>query len=151
MDNTNKEITNKPNRPKRVSLLDQRNEHTFEGEDPNFKYRFVNDIEDTQGPRVERFKKAGWTPVLKSEGQVGEARVDGNQVKTTSIIEKNAGGKTKAILMKIPKEWYDEDQAVKQRALDDSEKQLRRDALKNADYGKLESDPSMKRVKATTF
>lgn len=141
----------KPNRPKRVSLRDQRDQHSFEGKDPNFEYRYVNDIVDHLGPRVERFKKAGWTPVLKDEGTVGEAKVDGNQVKNTSIVEKSAGGKTKAILMKIPKEWYQEDQDAKAAAITESEKQMRRDALNNADYGKLEADPTMKRVKATTF
>lgn len=143
----------KPIRPKRVSLKDQRDQHTFEGRDPNFEYRFVNDIEDHLGNRVERFKKAGWTPVQKDEGKVGEARVDGNQSKTVSYVERTVGRKMKAILMKIPKEWYTEDQAAKQKELDDQEKQMRRDALENSDYGKLDSNPNLKQVrtKATTF
>ena len=142
----------KPNRPKRVSLKDQRDQHSFEGKDPNFEYRFVNDIEDHLGSRIDRFKKAGWTPVLKSEGVVGEANVEGNnQTKTTSYVEKQVGRKMKAILMKIPKEWYTEDQTAKQQELDESEKQMRRDALSNADYGKVDTSPQMKRVKATTF
>jgi len=40
--------------------------------------------------------------------------------------------------MRIPKEWYDEDQKTKQQEIDAIEASMKSDARKAADYGKLE-------------
>lgn len=123
-----------PNRPKRVPLAEQRNKLTVTNRDPNFEYRFVNDVDD----RVSRFKLAGWEMAPKDEHEVGDPLVDTGQATTTSIVEKAVGGRIKAFLMRIPKEWYDEDQTKKQEEVDKSEAAMKREALNKSDYGKLE-------------
>src|SRR3990167_4017063 len=99
----------KPNRPKRVSLQDQRNKLTVTDKDPNFVYRYVNDVDD----RIAKFKLGGYEVVEKKNHQIGDPLVDTGQATTTSIVEKAVGGRVKALLMRVPKEWYDEDQAKK--------------------------------------
>lgn len=66
-----------------------------------YTYRLVND----EGGRVEKFKAHDWEPVMDRDG-----------VATMSVGQARAPG-TKAILMKKPQEWYDEDQKAKDRLL----------------------------------
>lgn len=114
-------------RKNRTPLHEQRDKMTVENTDPSKVYRWVNNVLDAQGNRVERFKLAGWTPV-QNTGQI-EQTVENGENKTSSVTEKHVGGRTKAILMEIDKDLYDEDQAAKQAAVDQSEADMRRDAL----------------------
>ncbi len=123
-----------PNKPKRISLQEQRNTLTVSDKDPNFEYRIVNDTED----RIAKFKLAGWEVAPKKDHQIGDPLVDTGQATTTSIVEKHVGGGVKAVLMRIPKEWYDEDQTKKQEEVDRMEAAMKRDARDKADYGKIE-------------
>lgn len=123
-----------PERPTRVPLYEQRNKLTVTDRDPNFEYRFVNDTDE----RIAQFKLAGWEVVDRKDHQVGDPLVDTGQATTTSIVEKAVGGRTKALLMRIPKEWYNEDQNKKQEEVDRLEAATKRDALDKSDYGKLE-------------
>jgi S1-C subfamily serine protease len=85
--------------------------------------RLVNDVDD----RIERFQKAGWTPV---EGeQVGDAHA-GDPSSVGSATVKSVGAGTKALLMEIPKEYYDADQADKQTKVDELEAAMEQD-IKN--------------------
>jgi hypothetical protein len=123
-----------PNRPKRVPLHEQRNTLTITNKDPNFEYRIVNDVDN----RISKFKLAGWEAAPKEDHEVGDPKVDTGQATTTSIVEKAVGGRVKAILMRIPKEWYDEDQAKKAEEVDRSEAAMKREAAEKADYGNLD-------------
>lgn len=76
--------------------------------------RLVNDTDD----RIERFKKAGWTPV---EGErIGDPHAaDPSSMGSASM--KSVGAGTKAMLMEIPEEYYNADQADKQKAVNELE------------------------------
>lgn len=96
------------NRPKRVSVEgNNRNRLTVDGKDPGFEYRWVNDLDS----RIEMFKEGGWE-VVTHKVQVGDKRV-GEPTQEASAVTKAVGKGTTAVLMRILKEWYDEDQLAK--------------------------------------
>lgn len=97
-----KENINRPSRPKRVPI-GLRNRFEVSNKDEKFHYRIVNDVED----RIARFKEAGYEPVLASETQLTSNRVQASQ--EGSIASMQVGGGVTGVLMKIPKEWYEED------------------------------------------
>lgn len=111
----------------------ERNVLTVQRKEPGFVYRFVNNVDD----RIQKFIDAGYEPVTHQQaGQVGDARVDSSQG-TSSIVEKGVGGGKKAVLMRIPEEFYKEDQKAKQEYVDNLEASMKREAKKDR-YGKLE-------------
>lgn len=119
-------------RPKRAPLS-QRNRLEVRNKEAGFVYRIVNDIDD----RVPMLQENGWEIVPDARvGAVGNRRVDGTSaVGTASHFSVGAG--TKAVVMRIPEEWYKEDQAMKQARVDELEATMRQDAKRNADYGEL--------------
>lgn len=108
-------------RPKRVPLHRQNLIHAETR--PGYVRRLVNDTED----RIERFKKAGWTPV--EGGQVGDPHA-GDPSSLTSATVKSVGAGVKAVLMEIPQEYYDADQADKQQRVNQLEEAMETD-IKN--------------------
>ena len=116
-------------RPNRTPIRGGRDILAVQNQDPNYVYRWVN---DTTG-RIERFKAAGYEPVT-ADVEVGTKAVDRNS-KLGSVITRSVGGTITAVLMRIPKEWYDEDQAAKQAQIDESDRMLRSD--QDVDYGIL--------------
>ncbi len=100
-----------------------RNRLTVKDQDPNYHYRIVNVRDD----RVQQFQEQGYELVQATE--VGDKRVD---VPSTlgSGAEISVGQGTKAVLMRIPKEWYLEDQAAKQAQIDELEASMNADATK---------------------
>jgi len=119
---------------KRVPLSGaERNVLTVQRKEPGFVYRFVNNRED----RIQRFLDAGYEPVTKqSAGQIGDTRVDSSDG-TSSIVEKGVGMGVKAILMRIPEEFYKDDQQSKQQRVDELEASMKREAEKDR-LGRLE-------------
>jgi hypothetical protein len=101
--------------------------------DENYEYRFVNDDGDNVADKIA----AGWDPVLRSETVVGDSRVD-SAASEGSIQQISVGQGKKAILMKIQKDWYDDDQLEKQKLIDKTEAATKADALSGSDYGKVE-------------
>jgi len=124
--------TRRPKKSKRIPLSEQRDQLTVAGKEAGYVYRWVNDIPD----RVNKFKLAGYD-VVTTPVTVGDPSVEQGLNTTSSVVEKAVGGRTKAILMRIPEEWYDEDQAVKQKAVDASEEAMRRDQQAKSDYGNV--------------
>jgi hypothetical protein len=105
-------------RPKRVPLHRQNilSASTREG----YVRRMVNDTDD----RIERFKKAGWTPV---EGeQVGDPHA-ADPSSVGSMTTKSVGAGMKAVLMEIPDEFYNSDQKDKQKKVDMLEEAMEQD------------------------
>ena len=81
---------------------------------PGFVRRLVNDVDD----RIERFQKAGWSPV---EGeQIGDEHA-GDPSSLGSASVKSVGAGMKAVLMEIPEEYYKADQKDKQTKVDELE------------------------------
>lgn len=118
-------------RPSRTPVHEQKDKLTVET-DPNYQYRWVN---SNDPKRVEVFKKAGYE-VAPDVGQVGDSVTDSQVTQTTGVTERYMGGGTKAILMRIRRDWYEEDQAKKAEDLDAREKQMLREAKQDR-YGEL--------------
>lgn len=94
-------------RPQRVPLREQqRNKLTVRNQDPNFMYYIVNDT----GDKVARMKLAGWeiAPETIGFGDTGSNQSLG----TGSRID--VGGGTTGVLMRIRREYYEEDRAAEE-------------------------------------
>ena len=115
-------------RTKRVPVGGPRNILTVANKDPNYVYRFVL---DTPG-RLEAFKEGGYEVVTK-DMEVGDSAVDkGSQLGSAVTYVK---GTQTLVLMRILREWYDEDQAAKQEEIDALEATMKDPGA--ADYGKV--------------
>lgn len=119
---------------KRVArkALFQRGPQSIAGEkDPNFVYRFVNDT----GSRVSNFQSAGYEFVQDPDLVVGDSRVfDAADLGSAKSVTSNDG--TKSYLMRIKKEWYDEDQAAKAAQVAETEKAMKSEASQGM-YGSI--------------
>jgi hypothetical protein len=120
-------------RPQRASL-GKRDRLAIKNKEEGFVYRIVNDVDD----RVELLKGAGYEVCTTEQvGAIGNKRVD-NTSSLGSAAHFSVGQGTKAVVMRIPKDWYDEDQRAKQAEIDAIEATMKSDARRAADYGKLE-------------
>lgn len=104
--------------------------------DSNYEYRFVNDVKN----RVAIFKQNGWEVAPAADTQIGDVRVE-NPTSIGSaaavpvgLVGENAGT---AVLMRIPKEWYEEDQAAKAKAIEASEQSMK-EAIRSGHKGQFE-------------
>lgn len=113
------------------SPVGQRNILTVKGKDPNFVYRVVNDVDD----RVSQFQEAGYELVSDDSVQVGDKRVNAAS-SLGSHKRLSVGQGTKAVVMRIKREWYEEDQAAKLAQVADVENATREKALSGT-YGDL--------------
>lgn len=114
---------NSPSGRVRRTPITVRNRLTVKDVDPNFHYRIVNVKDD----RVEQFKEQGYEAV--SATPVGDRQVDTPST-LGSGAEISVGQGMKAVLMRIPKEWYAEDQTAKQVQIDELEATMKSDATK---------------------
>ena len=112
--------------------VSQRNILTVKGKDPAYEYRIVNDVED----RITQFLEAGYEIVQNDTVEVGDKRAS-TGTPVGSAKQLSVGGGTKAFVMKIKKEWYDEDQNAKLRLVSAQENSIKDKAL-DGNYGKLE-------------
>ena len=112
--------------------VSQRNVLTVKGKDPNYVYRVVNDVDD----RVAQFLEGGYELVENETHDVGDKRVSqGTSIGSKKIFSVGQG--VKGHLMRIRKEWYEEDQNRKQQFVDKQEASIKEKAL-DGNYGKLE-------------
>jgi hypothetical protein len=113
----------------RVSYKDRRKTAT-NNRDPNFHYRIFNADDEKYAGRLEQAQQMGY--IYANDG---ETLGDGQGVEASSIgssIGTHVGHGTRGVLMKIPKEYYQEDQAAKQAEVDQSEMGMVDDELRNA-------------------
>lgn len=110
-----------------------RNVLTVKGKDPNYVYRVVNAVDD----RVEVFEDAGYEVVKARDVSIGDKRVDKASPEGTAS-QASVGGGRKAVIMRIRRDWFEEDQDRKAKYIDSTEESMKADALKSGDYGKLE-------------
>jgi len=116
-----------PNRPKRTPL-GARNRLSFGKQDPNFVYRVVND----QDERLIQAQEAGYEFVTGDE-KLGDVRAaEGGAI--DSRISKPVGNGVRGYLMRIPKEFYKEDEDTKMARVDETEKAMKPNA-KKGEYG----------------
>lgn len=127
---TDKRVTRKP--------LHQRGPLTISGDkDPNFQYRFVNDV----GSRIHQMKEAGYELVTDDEMVVGESRVSDPTAQGSAKRVINKDG-TVSFLMKQKKDWYEEDQKAKQAQVDELENSMKNEANQQGMYGSIKTSRS---------
>lgn len=113
-----------PKRVRRTPIDGARDILAVRNQDPNYVYRWVAD--DPQRPgRVERMKERGYD-LVTDELEVGHKVVDRNS-KVGSVMTRTGGRGITLVLMRILKEWYDEDQKAKQDAVDAQEAAMKAD------------------------
>lgn len=130
-----KQLTTKrpSGRPSRRSLA-KRSRLDVKNRDPNYVYRIVNANLERDPERVQDFIDLGYEIVPRQEtGQVGDKRVDDPSA-LGSAGQISVGQGTKAVVMRIPREWYEEDQKTKQDEINRVESQQKN----KADYGSLD-------------
>lgn len=113
--------TTRKRRPKRTPI-GRRNILTVGNRDPKFEYRWVNDHDG----RLQMFEDAGYEAV-KEPTEVGDPRA-GDASQLGSTVRKPVGGGKSAVLMRIPRELYHEDQDAKEQRLRAKEQALLQEA-----------------------
>lgn len=122
-----------PKRPRRRSSINgPRNVLRVEGGDPNYVYRVVNNV----GDRVAAMEDLGYE-VSTENLRVGDRRA-GKPGQTGSAVEVSVGQGTKAVVMRIHKDYYNEDQKAKQAEVKESEDAMHRQSRReSSDYGTI--------------
>jgi len=120
-----------PKRPQRTPVSGQRDILTVSGKDNDYEYRWVND----SGSRITQFKNAGYE-VVTHEVSVGDSKV-GTPSSVGSVVDKSVGLGTTALLMRIPKEYYKEDQQAIRAKNDEIMASMKQEAVDNR-YGSLD-------------
>jgi len=88
-----------------------------------YEPRWIN----ADGSRVTSALKGGWEPVYRTGYEVSEEiNTDMGTWVSQYVGKDDAGAPLRAYLMKIKKAWYDEDQAAKQRQVDETDDVIRR-------------------------
>ena len=125
-------MATKQERPKRTPLAN-RSVLGIKGKEPGYVYRIVNDT----GDRVASFQEQGYEIVTDSSITIGDRRV-GRASQDGSPVQVSVGGGVEGFLMRIKKEYHDEDQAYKEQQLRELEQSMKKDAANTSDYGKLD-------------
>ena len=129
----NKEaIAKAPSGRVRRSPLARKNVLTVVGKEDGFQYRIVNDTED----RVTGLIDQGYEVVSSTKVQIGDKRVS-KATPEGSVVSMSVGGGKRGVLVRIPDEFYQEDQKIKQDYVAETERATKADALSGT-YGKLE-------------
>jgi len=134
------------NKVKRVPVSGMRDIMTVLNKEEGYAYRWVTDI-DEKGSRIYKYKRGGWemSPLETTEGEirVGEEAVFRTENKE-DIIRLHVGAGQFAYLMRIKKEWYDEDQKAKADAIDEVEATITRTGSSTGEsfgqYGSISID-----------
>jgi hypothetical protein len=129
---TTEKLVKAPERRVKRNPVEGRNRLAVKGKDPNYEYRIVNDIDD----RVNEYLDLGWEFETGEEVRVGDSRID-DIGKFGKVRQLSVGGGTKAVLMRIRKDWYDEDQLAKQEHVDKTEAAMRPNP-NDGTYGKVD-------------
>lgn len=119
-------------RTSRASVNGTRAVLSVSGKEPGYEYRVVNDVGDRVATMIER----GYEVVTDPNVKVGDRRV-ANPSQEGSPVMASVGQGIKGYVMRIKKEWYDEDQASKQKQVDEMERSIRQDAAKEGLYGDI--------------
>lgn len=135
-------VAGSKSRPKRVPISGDRDVLTVVGKDKDFEYRWVRDTTES-GSRIFRFLQAAYEFVDATKGVHG---IGDSFVYEThdmgSLVRKPAGGGEYLFLMRIPKEFYEEDAKAKANEIYEQEQDIvrERDPHSQGDdgqYGKV--------------
>jgi hypothetical protein len=129
---TRETINKAPESRVKRTPINARNVLTLSDMDPGYSYRFVNDT----GDRVQAFLDNGWEKVPAKTVRVGDKRLGSPSTEGTDATA-SVGQGMKAYVLRIRKDWYEDDQAAKQAKVNATEEATRQQAL-DGTYGKLE-------------
>lgn len=122
-------------RPNRNSAGGYRNKLTVLGQNPDYNYRWVADIEENGVALIEA-QQNGYTYARADEHKVGDNFVYKPEDGGSSVIRIPAGkGGGFLYLMRIRKDWYDEYQEEKRKARLDVAKVAQQRLSQEADGG----------------
>lgn len=100
----------------------------------DYVYRVFND----KGTRIARYKQYGWEPCSVDEVTIGTRNTIGAGDVASVTVDSSDG--TQGIVMKIRKDWYDEDQKAKANAIDKTERAITGESENEGNYGKVSID-----------
>jgi len=121
------------NRPRRAPVDGHRSKLAVRGKDPNFEYYIATDKDG----RIQDLQDRGWEIVDDKSVTLGDRRVSRPSSEGSAITVDVGNGDT-GYLMRIKREWYEEDQAVKQNIANErvaalkAEAQEFKDGIRNA-------------------
>jgi hypothetical protein len=100
-------------------------------QEPGYVYRVVNDIDG----RIDDLLEIGYEVVPQTKViRDGDKRVDdASALGSNSSISLGRGDR--GVVMRIKKEWYDEDQKAKAVRADELESTMKKDGKQASDYG----------------
>lgn len=124
---TREQVSKVPSGRVRRTPVGVRNRLSVPNQDPNFHYRIVN-IVDVDGNPTSKYDDRIAQGYEVVEGvKVGDKRVD-IPSSLGSAAEISVGRGARAVVMRIPKEYYEEDQKYKQDKIDELESSMSVDA-----------------------
>lgn len=131
------------NRTKRIPVSGNRDILSVLGKDPYFHYRWVLDLNE-EGERVQRFMMAGYELVHTSEIEGHGARQADRPSDSDSVVKKPSGNTPHGVpqylyLMKIPYDFYTEDQQAKLQDIEERERDMMREQNPDFDDGRYGS------------
>lgn len=133
MTKTNRPAQDRAQRPRRSFVGDTRDVLAVTGKDPNFEYRIVND----ERGRVERMKEAGYV-VVEDEGIILNAGENATQPGSAHTLTVDRKHGVKGILMKISKEFAEEDRKARAAQIKRTEEaMLKKERETDGRYGTL--------------
>lgn len=127
-------VTRSSERPQRVPV-GQRSRISLKDRDPNYHYRLVVANREQDPDRVDHLIEQGYEIVPgKVAGTTGNAKVD-NPSAIGSAGQISVGRGDKAVWMRQRKDWFEQDQAEKQKEINTTESRSKKEG---ADYGSVE-------------
>ena len=121
---------NRSGRTTRATINGTRAVLSVSGKEPGYEYRVVNDVGDRVAMMIER----GYEVVTDQNVKVGERRV-ANPAQEGSPVMASVGNGIKGYVMRIREDWYKEDQAAKQKQVDEMERSIQQDAKREGLIG----------------
>lgn len=113
------DIVKQSKRPTRVPVNGNTDILTVLGKDPEFVYRWITVNSANKESKLTKFKAGGYEHV-DHDVVVGIESIRVPEA-TDGVVTRNVGGGDTAYLMRIRRDWYEEDQAAKQHEVDLSE------------------------------
>ena len=101
------------------------------GKDPDYNYRIFND----KGTRIAQYQEYGWEVASSDEVTIGTRNAV--QAGTRASVTVDSSDGTQGVVMRIRKDWHEEDQAAKQQLVDDKESGITNSKNENGNYGKV--------------
>lgn len=100
--------------------------------DPNFNYRFVRNAPG----RVQKFEEGGYEMVT-GDARIGDPNIAKASNMGSAFSIASGDNADRVYLMRIPKEYYDADQAAKQAKIDETEQQLKQRPIDQGLQGEI--------------